>query len=158
MRTTNQYGIDLIKSFEACRCKAYQCPAGIWTIGWGHTGSMDSIGIGRVPVSGDRITQKQADQLFEEDLHVYEKFVSKWVEWQYTTDNQFSALVSLAYNIGCSAFLISTVLQHHNAHNHAQAADAFLLYNKATVKGVKKILAGLVRRRAAEKDLYERAP
>ncbi|TAL05057.1 MAG: lysozyme, partial [Chloroflexota bacterium] len=82
-------GIDLIKSRESCRLKAYQCPAGIWTIGYGHTG----------PEVHDNleITQGEADILLQSDLIIFDAGVSRICPSG--TDCQHSAMVSLAYNI-----------------------------------------------------------
>ena len=68
--------------------------------------------------------------------------------------NQKDAMISLIYNIGQSAFKNSTVLRMFNAGNYTLAADAFLMWNKATVNGEKVVLAGLQRRRVAERDLF----
>ncbi|TAK98935.1 MAG: lysozyme [Rhodospirillaceae bacterium] len=133
-------GIDLIKSRESCRLKAYQCPAGIWTIGYGHTG----------PEVHDNleITQGEADILLQSDLIIFDAGVSRICPSG--TDCQHSAMVSLAYNIGIGNFSRSSVARLHNAEKYAEAAQAFALWNKAA--GV--VLAGLVSRRAAEAALY----
>ena len=141
MRQINQAGLDLIKSFEGLRLKAYRCPAGIWTVGYGHTGPDVR--------PNTHITQQEAEALLKGDLDKFEAGVEKAVGPN-TTDNQFAALVSLAYNIGLGAFLRSTVLRQHRAGNHKLAAAAFLMW----VKGGGRTLPGLVRRRAAERALY----
>lgn len=133
-------GKDLIKRFESCRLKAYLCPAGIWTIGYGHTGPEVYEGL--------EWTQGQADLAFEADLQAFDAFVCRTCPS--ATPIQQGALVSLCYNIGMGAFAKSSVARLHNADKDAEAAQAFALWNKAGGK----VLTGLVRRRAAEAALY----
>lgn len=136
----NAEGIALIKSREACRLKAYKCPAGIWTIGYGHTGVEVHDGL--------EIDQDEAETLLRSDLIVFDAGVAK--ACPASTACQHSAMVSLAYNIGLERFAKSSVARLHNADRSAEAAQAFALWNKAA--GV--VLAGLVSRRAAEASLY----
>lgn len=133
-------GIELIKSRESCRLKAYQCPAGIWTIGYGHTGPAVH--------DGWEITQEDADALLRSDLLVFDAAVQH--KCPDSTPPQHSAMVDLCYNIGIDAFCNSSVARLHNAEKYAEAAQAFALWNKAGGK----ILAGLVSRRAAEAAMY----
>jgi lysozyme len=144
-RVINGAGLALIKVFEACRLDAYQDVAGIWTIGYGHT-----LGVS----SGMTFTQDQADQALVADLVNTETAVNTAVQGVATTDNQFAAMVSLSYNIGSAAFAPSTVLREHRAGRTQQAADAFLLWNKATINGVLQEVTGLTNRRNAERTLY----
>lgn len=131
----NAEGLELIKSFEGCRLTAYKCPAGVWTIGYGHT-----IGV----YEGMVITKTQADNMLKSDLKKYEKYVTDTVKLN-LTENQFSALVSFTYN--CGVGNLRTLIKGRTV---SQIAEAMLLYNKA---GGKK-LAGLVRRREAERELF----
>lgn len=140
---TNSAGIALIQSFEDCKLKAYLCPANVWTIGWGTTKGVKP---------GQTITQAQADKLFADDLVIYETAVSKAVKVP-LTGNQFSALVSLTYNIGAGAFAKSTLVKRLNARDYAGAQAQFAAWKK----GGGKTLAGLVRRRAAEAKLFATA-
>jgi lysozyme len=142
-RAINKEGLELIKQFEGCKLTAYLCPAKVWTIGYGSTGSHVKPGM--------TITQAEAEELLRSDLRRFEDAVANAAPD--ATDNQFSAMVSLAFNIGISALLRSTVLRQHKAGNHDAAADAFAMWNKAGGK----VLAGLVRRRAAEEALYRKA-
>lgn len=143
-RSINKAGLDIIREFEGLRLKAYVCPAGVLTIGYGSTGSHVKPGM--------VITEAQADELLRSDLRRFEDAVATAAPK--ATDNQFSAMVSLAFNIGVAAFTRpSTVLRRHLAGDHAGAADAFAMWNKAGGK----VLPGLVRRRAAEAALYRRA-
>lgn len=141
MMRTNQKGIELIKHFEQCRLRAYRDAVGVWTIGWGHTKSVKP---------GLVITQEQADTLLELDLQVFEQAVARAIGDAPTTEDQFAAMVSLAYNIGAGAFARSTVLRQHRAGHPLRAAAAFMLW----VKAGGKTLRGLVRRRNAERRLY----
>lgn len=136
----NQAGLDLIKSFEGCRLVAYKCPAGVWTIGYGHTGP--DVHPKQV------ITPQEAEALLRGDLDHFEAAVAKAAPS--ATPNQAAAMISLAFNIGIGAFLKSSVLRYHKAGSHASTANAFLLW----VKGGGRKLPGLVRRRAAERKLY----
>lgn len=141
-RTINRAGLDLIKSFEGLRLAAYKCPAGILTIGYGSTGAHVRAGM--------TITRDEAETLLLQDICRFEECVDRACPG--LNDNQFAACVSLAYNIGCAAFERSTVCRMANAGNHTRAKLAFSLWVKASGK----TLAGLVRRRAAEAELYGR--
>ena len=144
-RTIDQAGLELIKQFEGLRLDAYQDVAGIWTIGYGHTKGVQP---------GMHITQAQAEQALRDDLLTAEGAVESAVGATGTSDNQFAALVSLCYNIGSANFRTSTVLREHCADHTQQAADAFLMWNKATINGVLQVVAGLANRRQAERALY----
>jgi lysozyme len=138
-------GLALIKHFEGCVLTAYQDVAGIWTIGYGH---IEDVYPGLV------WTQDQADTALEEDVSITETRVQDMVGDVPTTDNQLSAMVSLAYNIGSGGFKSSSVLRYHRLGSAAMAADAFLLWDKATVDGQLKVFKGLLERRQAESALY----
>lgn len=145
----NKAGIDLIKEFEGFRSEAYldklANPA-LWTIGYGTT---ERAGVGIVPRAGMEITEKQATEYLQKTV---DKFAGQVLEVlkRTATDNQFAAMVSLAYNIGPSAFARSSVLKRFNEGKIQSAADAFLLWNKAGGK----VLRGLERRRARERELF----
>ncbi len=142
----NKATIDLIKEFEGCKLTAYQCSAGVWTIGYGIT---EGAGVGINPAKGMTITQQQAEDLLR---HAVDKFAER-VDELITANvnaNQFGACVSLAYNIGPNAFAKSTVLRELNAGRKDAAAAAFQMWNKAG--GV--VSKGLVRRREAERQLF----
>jgi len=139
----NQATIDLIKRNEGCVLHAYQDSVGVWTIGYGHTGQDVTAGM--------TIAQDRAEELLRADLGKFEDGVDDALaESADTTDNQFGAMVSLAFNIGLGNFGTSSVLRHHNTGDAAAAADAFLLWNKAGGE----VLAGLDRRRHEERTLY----
>ena len=137
--TTSSKGVSLIKSFEGCRLKAYKCPAGVWTIGYGHTAGVKE---------GDTITQEQADDYLRNDLAKYEKAVLNYDGIYHFNQNQFDALVSFTYNCGVGNL---KNLTQSGKRTLAQISAKLLLYNKAG--GV--VLRGLQRRRAAEKELFD---
>lgn len=140
----NNEGEILIKSFEGFKTKAYLCPAGVWTIGWGST----RIFGGKVQPN-QIISVADAQQQFEIDLWQFEGVVGREVKVP-LTENQRAALVSLCYNIGPANFTSSTLLRKLNAGDYAGAAEQFDRWNKAGGKA----LAGLTRRREAEKRLF----
>ena len=133
MKTSNN-GIELIKKFEGCRLTSYQCPSGVWTIGYGHTAGV---------CKGMTITQQKAEEYLKSDLSKYEKYVE--ATGLTLNQNQFDALVSFTYN--CGNGNLKKLIANRTL---SQIADALLLYNKASGK----VLEGLKRRRAAERDLF----
>ena len=142
----NKEGADLIKSFEGCKLKAYQCSAMKWTIGYGNT----FFESGTPVKMGDAITQEKAEQLFELISADFSAKVAKLVP-SHITLNQFGALTSFAYNCGVVNLQKSTLLKKVNANpNDPTIKDEFLKWNKAGGK----VLAGLTRRREAEANLY----
>ena len=137
---TSPKGIALIKEFEGLRLKAYLCPGGVWTIGYGHTAGVKP---------GMTITEEQAEQFLKEDLIVFEKAVNN--QNLFINQNQFDALVSLIYNIGIGNFQKSTLLRKARINaNDNSIMDEFLrwVYSKG------RVLPGLQRRRLSEMKLY----
>ena len=137
----NKKGVDLIKEFEGCKLHAYQDQRGRWTIGYGWARNVNP---------GDIWTQDKADRYLAEALDDYNRAISSYLGTAPTTSNQFSAMVSLAYNIGIGNFLNSSVLRNHKLKQYDKAADSFLLWDKVNAKFNK----GLHRRRVAERALY----
>jgi lysozyme len=137
---SSQRGIDLIKSFEGLRLKAYRDAVGILTIGYGHTG--------REVTDGLAISQMQAEDLLRGDLMRFEDGVRQHAGA--ATQNQFDAMVSLAFNVGVTAFANSTLVRKHRGRDFDGAADEFLRWNRAGGRP----LPGLIRRRQAERRLY----
>ena len=131
---TSEKGIAMIKSFEGCRLTAYLCPAGVWTIWYGHTAGV---------VQGQTITQEQADAFLASDLEKYEKYVT--ATGLTLNQNQFDALVSFTYNCGNG-----NIKKLINGRTLPEIADAMLMYNKSNGKS----LAGVTRRRQAERELF----
>lgn len=144
-RRINAAGFELVREFEGLRLEAYQDQGGVWTIGYGHTGPE--------VVPGLTCTREQAEAWLLEDLREAEADVLRVLK-RPATDNQFAAMVSLAYNIGGGAFARSTVLKRFNKGDIHGAAEAFGMWRKVTVGGKKVDSAGLIRRRAAEAALF----
>lgn len=139
-KRTSAEGIDLIKSHEGLRLNAYLCPAGVLTIGYGHTATV---------YPNMAITTSQAETLLTEDLRKFEDAVSKYVTVP-ISQNQFDALVSFSFNVGVGAFRGSTLLRLLNNKRYRQAANEFDRW----VNGGGVRLPGLVRRRREEKELF----
>lgn len=142
-------GLELVKSFEGCYLNAYLCPAGVWTIGYGHTGKVDGKNIGR----GMKITKKKAIKLLKNDMKEFENVVEKLVKVK-LNQNQFDALVSFAFNCGAGSLQSSTLLKKLNAGDYNGASNEFIKWNKVTIDGRKVALDGLTKRRKAEKKLF----
>lgn len=138
--TISENCLDLIKQFEGCKLKAYKCPAGIWTIGYGRTTDVHE---------GDTCTQEQADTWLTEEANEFAEQIEKMVKVP-LTQNELDALTSFAYNVGIGNFSRSTMLKRINEANFEEAAPEFLKWNKAAGK----VLPGLVKRRQAEMDLF----
>jgi len=142
----NKEGADLIKEFEGCKLKAYQCSAKKWTIGYGNTFYED----GSPVLPGHAITQDKANKLFELIADEFASKVAKLVP-SHITPNQFASLVSFSYNCGIVNLQKSTLLKKVIAnHKDPSIRAEFMKWNKAGGK----VLAGLTRRREAEANLY----
>ena len=131
----------LVKQFEGCKLKAYRCPAGVCTIGYGHT---SDAGPPKV-YDGMRITQAEADEILRQDLIKFERSVQDLVKVK-LTQNQFDVLVDFAYNAGVGNLKSSTMLKKINS-GQLGAVPAELM---KWTKGGGRELPGLVRRRQAE--------
>ena len=149
-RKINEEGIKLIKSFEGLHdlkqnsngtyVEAYLDPVDIWTIGWGFTEGV---------YEGMTMTIPEAEARLKKELGKYEISVLDGVKVD-INDNQFSALVSFCYNVGARALFESTLLKLLNQGKYKEAADQFLRWDKAGGQ----VLAGLSRRRRAERSLF----
>ena len=137
---TSKKGIELIASHEGLALKAYKCPAGVWTIGYGHTGGVKST---------DVITKERAIEFLQSDLKDAENAVNK--NLPNLNQNQFDALVSFVFNVGAGNFGKSTLLK--KAKNNPSDATIRSEFNK-WINGGGKVLPGLVKRRKEESDLY----
>lgn len=135
--------IKAIKEFEGCKLTAYKCPAGVWTIGVGHTKNV---------TPGMKISEFEATQLLHKDLAVFERCVN---ELQVTeTQGQFDALVDFAFNLGTKNLTTSTLLKRIRAKApKEEIRTQFMKWTYATVNGRKIQLSGLIKRRKWE---YER--
>lgn len=132
----SQNCINLIKKYEGCRLTAYKCPAGVWTIGYGHTHNVRSH---------DTITQEQAEEFLCQDLKRYENIVMACDDIYHWTQNELDGLVSFAYNVGNIIGVTANYMR-----SKEQIANAIYLYNRANGR----ILPGLVKRRCDEHDLF----
>ena len=141
----SERGIELLKQFEGLELEAYQDIAGIWTIGYGHTGPDVQPGM--------RITEREAEALLRRDLKSREDAVDRLSSVP-LNNNEFDALVSFVYNVGIEAFRGSTARKRLNRGDRMGAADALTWWNKATVGGVLREVLGLTRRRASERALF----
>lgn len=135
---TSQRGINLIKEFEGLRLTAYRCPAGVYTIGYGHT-----RGVKR----GMKITEEEASAFLTADLRNSERTVERYDAIYHWRQNEFDALVSFTFNCGAANL---RALLRNGRRNRSQIVATLPLYRKAGGK----VLKGLERRRAAEKALF----
>lgn len=136
-----QKAVDLVKNFEGKYLKTYRCPAGVLTIGYGHTGADVTLGM--------VITEQEAEILLQNDLTHAASVVARMVHIDLDA-NQFGALASFVFNVGEGAFQNSTMLRDINAGNFDDAAQQFGRW----VHGGGNVLPGLVRRRDAERMLF----
>ena len=142
---TNEAGVDLIKHYEGLRRTSYLCPANVWTIGYGAIRFFDG---GAVPPS-TTISELQADELLRRDLSHTEDMVSRLIRVP-LSENQFSSLVSLVFNIGAGNFQRSQIRQRVNRSDYDGAASIFWQWRR----GGGRILPGLVARRESERVLF----
>lgn len=145
MRRLNRTSLNKIKLWEGLRLSAYQDQAGVWTIGFGHTGPDVYEGLS--------ITEEQAEELLLEDIAEAQAAVDQLVKVD-LTDNQYGALVSFVFNVGVGAFSKSTLLRKLNAGDYASVPNELARWNKITVNGKKVANRGLSNRRAAEAGLW----
>jgi lysozyme len=133
--------LQIIKQFEGFRAEAYLDPVGIWTIGYGDTGTVQA---------GDTITEPEAAAKVESRLlNSFYPALTRAVKTP-LTNNQTCALLCFTYNLGTGQLVSSTLLKKLNAGDYAGAADEFSRWNKAGGK----VLPGLTARRAAERQLF----
>lgn len=140
MRTSGQ-GVALIKKFEGCELKAYQCSANVWTIGYGHT---------RGVKEGDEISADKAEYILLEDLIEFEKYVDQLVTVSLNQD-QFDALVAWTFNLGPTNLKESTMLLRLNEAQYDDVPAQMARWNRSGGE----VLEGLKRRRKAEGLLFQ---
>ena len=138
-------GVDLICEFEGKRLVAYDDGVGVWTIGFGTIKYPNGVRVEK----GDTCTLDQAKEYMRHDLIEFEHTVNSSVKVP-LNQNQFDALVSLAYNIGSNAFKSSTLVKELNTGDYQGAADQFNVW----VNAGGKRMQGLVNRRDREKLLF----
>lgn len=145
-RNINSAGITLVQQFEGLKLEAYLCPAGVWTIGYGHTKGVKK---------GDVITQAEADKLLAQDLGQCGEQVEKCVRVP-LHDNQFAALASFVFNVGIGSLTSSSLLRRLNGGDYDCVPSELAKWVKALnpKTGKKVALPGLVKRRAAEGQLW----
>jgi lysozyme len=139
--TLSDAGLRLIKEFEGLRTEAYRCPAGVWTIGFGTT---------RGVKPGQVITEDEAEAMLRADVERFAQGVSERIQVP-VTQGMYDSLVSFSYNVGLAAFSKSTLLRLLNQSKYDLAASEFSRWTR----GGGRILPGLVKRRAAERALFE---
>jgi len=162
---------DLVKKWEGLYLKAYLCPTGHPTIGWGTTRYVQHTMIkrggkdyktaqGEKVQLGDTITIEEAERNLHAELNEFAWQIKKYLKVE-LTQGQFDAIVSLTYNIGLGnkdlgvdGFTTSTCLRKLNMRDYQGAADAILLWNKGTINGEKVVIQGLVNRRKEERELF----
>lgn len=143
----NEAGLGIIRKYEGLSLKAYRCPAGRWTIGYGHTGTDVK--------AGSVITEETAERLLAQDVESAERGLKRILKTE-LNDNQWSALTSLVFNVGPTRLLGTRTLDFINRRRFLDAADALRSWNKAMVDGTLKPLSGLTKRREAERELFLR--
>jgi lysozyme len=136
-------GIDLIKKYEGCQLKAYKCPAGLWTIGYGNTFYED----GSKVKEGDVISQDRAEKLLLNLLPKFANIVNKKIKVE-INQNQFDALVSHTWNSGGSDGLFNLI------NKKATEAEIRNWFETKYITANGKVLKGLVDRRKTESNLY----
>jgi lysozyme len=135
------HAAEFVAQFEGLSLKAYRCPAGVLTIGYGHTGAD--------VYEGQSITKDEALHLLADDLRKHFDAIKRMITVE-VTENQCVALLSFAFNVGATNFQRSSVRKNLNRGAPLQAAESFLLWNRAGGK----VLPGLTRRRNAERRLF----
>lgn len=133
--------LSLVEKFEGCELQSYQDDGGVWTIGYGHT---------RNVYQGMKITLEEAEQYAAEDLQVAENCVNRLVSVS-LTQGEFDALTDFVFNLGCVAFQNSTLLKLLNNREYNSAALQFARWDRCGGS----VVAGLLRRRIAEENLFE---
>ena len=137
----SQEGLALIKKFEGCELEAYKCPAGVWTIGYGHTKDVKE---------GDKINKDEANYLLQEEMIEFERYIDDMVEVE-LNQSQYDALCAWVYNLGPSNLGSSELLKVLNEGKYEEVPQQIKRWNKANGE----VLTGLIRRREAEALLFQ---
>ena len=140
----SQTGVDLIRRFEGCKLKPYLCPAGYWTVGYGHV-----IGNGKTKPEKQLYTQEEVNELLRTDLVRFEQGVLRYCP-VHLTQFEFDSLVSFSFNLGLGVLQRSTLRRKILRQDKQAAARNILKYNKAGGQ----VLKGLTRRREAEYRMF----
>jgi len=147
-KPVNAATLALVKEFEGLRLDAYICPAGKWTIGYGHTGGVSK---------GDKITTEDAERLLAADLATAAAHVDRLSKVA-LDENQRGALASFVYNLGPGAFASSSLRERLNGGEYTAVPQELRRWTKARHPLTRKLteLPGLARRRRAEAELWSR--
>ena len=137
----SQEGLALIKKFEGCELEAYKCPAGVWTIGYGHTKDVKE---------GDKINKDEANYLLQEEMIEFESYIDDMVEVE-LNQSQYDALCAWVYNLGPSNLGSSTLLKVLNEGKYEEVPQQIKRWNKSNGE----VLNGLIKRREAEALLFQ---
>ena len=137
-------GLSIIKRFEGLQLKAYKCPAGKYTIGWGHIDKVKASSVA---------TEEECEEFLRQDLQAVHTAIDRYVVVP-LTQNQYDALASFVFNLGAGNFLKSTMLKKLNSGRYDEVPEQIMRWNKARVAGELRPLKGLTRRRAAEAALF----
>lgn len=137
-------GLSIIKRFEGLQLKAYKCPAGKYTIGWGHIDKVKASSVATV---------EECEEFLRQDLRAVHTAIDRYVVVP-LTQNQYDALASFVFNLGAGNFLKSTMLKKLNSGRYDEVPEQIMRWNKARVAGELRPLKGLTRRRAAEAALF----
>ena len=156
--TISEAGIQLIKSFEGCHNTPYRCPAALWTIGYGHVLYPDQARLktperalyGIKDEHNRTFEYDEIDSILEKDLERFEAGVLRLCPSAADSQSQFDAIVSFSFNVGLGNLEASSLRMKYSRGEIEGAADEFLKWNKAGGK----VLAGLTRRRSAERALF----
>ena len=140
---TSESGKQFIKDFEGCKLEAYECSGGVWSIGYGHIRNVQE---------GDKITNKEANAFLIKDIEMVEHHVNRLINVHLLT-NQWDAVVSWCFNLGCGNLRSSTMLRVINAGDIDKVSEQIVRWDKAGGK----VVAGLTRRRKAEAELFDNA-
>ena len=138
-------------AFEGMELNAYKCPAGVWTIGVGHTGEVDGVPVGK----GMLITQTKAMEILREDVKRFERYVNRQSFAKILTQGMFDALVSFIFNVGTGTFQTSTMRKKLCI--GASPEDVAMEFKKwvyGTMDGKKERLPGLIKRREMEREMF----
>lgn len=147
---------DLVKEFEGFEEKAYLCPAGKWTVGYGFTRIIDKVtGKRRSVIKGDTMSKEEANQFLIDEVNEHYDHIKPMIKVPLNQE-QLDAVACFNFNVGAGNFKTSTLLKKINAKDFDGAALEFLKWDKARDPKTKQLISlkGLTRRREAEKELF----
>lgn len=151
-KTVSTTGVALVKQWEGCKLTAYKDSVGVWTIGYGTTKYPNGTKIKQ----GDKITQAEADAILKRQIQEHADGMTKYINTDTLTQNQYDALASFHYNLGANILKGSALLTHLKNKEWNKAAATMLQYNKGRINGVLTPIQGLTNRRNAEVALFKK--